>query len=55
MAGGIAHLYLHSWEIDQQSEWDKLRRVLREISTRPSVESVTNGKLFELWDGRKSG
>jgi peptidoglycan/xylan/chitin deacetylase (PgdA/CDA1 family) len=55
LTGGIAHLYLHSWEIDQQGEWEKLRRVLKEASTRSSVESVTNGKLFELWTGPESG
>ena len=26
--GGIAHLFLHSWEIDQHDDWDKLRRLL---------------------------
>jgi peptidoglycan-N-acetylglucosamine deacetylase len=48
--GGIAHLYLHSWEIEQQNMWEKLHRVLKQIVARDSVESVTNGKLFELWD-----
>jgi peptidoglycan/xylan/chitin deacetylase (PgdA/CDA1 family) len=52
VAGGIAHLFLHSWEIEQRNEWEKFRRVLRAVSARTSIESVTNGKLFELWHGR---
>ena len=47
--GGIAHLYLHSWEIDQRQEWDKLRRVLAAIAAQPTLERVSNGELFRLW------
>jgi peptidoglycan-N-acetylglucosamine deacetylase len=52
VTGGIAHLFLHSWEIDDRNEWEKLRRVLQEIAARPSLESVTNGELFQSWYGR---
>jgi peptidoglycan-N-acetylglucosamine deacetylase len=44
--GGIAHLYLHSWEIDAQKEWPKLDRVLRDASQRRDLIRVTNGELF---------
>jgi peptidoglycan/xylan/chitin deacetylase (PgdA/CDA1 family) len=44
--GGIAHLYLHSWEIDRQDSWEKLRRVLVGVSDRYPLVPVTNGELF---------
>jgi peptidoglycan/xylan/chitin deacetylase (PgdA/CDA1 family) len=46
--GGIAHLYFHSWEIDQQGQWEKLRRVLRNAASRAGFRRVTNGDLFRL-------
>ncbi|MGA8150813.1 MAG: polysaccharide deacetylase family protein [Terriglobales bacterium] len=46
--GGIAHLYLHSWEIEEFGEWTKLESVLQAISRR-SLTRVTNGSLFQLW------
>ena len=47
--GGVAHLYLHSWEIDQYSQWEKLESVLRAIPREPGLKRVTNGELFALW------
>jgi peptidoglycan/xylan/chitin deacetylase (PgdA/CDA1 family) len=47
--GGVAHLYLHSWEIEERQEWDKLRRVLAAIAAEPTLERVSNGDLFRLW------
>jgi peptidoglycan-N-acetylglucosamine deacetylase len=49
--GGIAHLYLHSWEIDEMRQWDRLGTIFGLISERTSFTSVTNGTLFELWKG----
>jgi exopolysaccharide biosynthesis WecB/TagA/CpsF family protein len=46
--GGIAHLYLHSWEIDKNSEWDELQAVFKAIS-QYSLTSVTNGDLSRGW------
>jgi len=46
--GGVAHLYLHSWEIQQRNEWDKLTRVLQDAGGRTQVVPITNGKLFSL-------
>jgi peptidoglycan-N-acetylglucosamine deacetylase len=46
--GGIAHLYLHSWEIEESGEWEKLEAVLNSISDR-NLKPVTNGELFRLW------
>ncbi len=42
--GGVAHLYLHSWEIQQKNEWDKLARVFRDAAR----VTITNGELFSL-------
>jgi hypothetical protein len=47
--GGIAHLYLHSWEIDELKQWDRLEETFAAISLRRGFSKVTNGKLFELW------
>jgi peptidoglycan-N-acetylglucosamine deacetylase len=49
--GGIAHLYLHSWEIDQLGQWAELEAVLAETS-RSDFAKVTNGALFKLWTTR---
>jgi peptidoglycan-N-acetylglucosamine deacetylase len=49
--GGIAHLYFHSWEIEEAQEWKKLEKMLRAIRERTGVKKVANGELFALWDG----
>ena len=50
--GGIAHLYLHSWEIDELGQWDRLEAVFAAISQRDCFERSTNGALFQRWSGR---
>jgi peptidoglycan/xylan/chitin deacetylase (PgdA/CDA1 family) len=50
--GGIAHLYMHSWEIDQMSQWAALEAVFQEIARRQEFISTTNGELFDLWQQR---
>jgi peptidoglycan/xylan/chitin deacetylase (PgdA/CDA1 family) len=47
--GGIAHLYMHSWETDSLGEWDKLERVLANAASRKRLHSVSNGTLFSMW------
>jgi peptidoglycan/xylan/chitin deacetylase (PgdA/CDA1 family) len=47
--GGIAHLYLHSWEIDELKQWDRLEATFAAISERRGFAKVTNGDLFEFW------
>jgi hypothetical protein len=47
--GGIAHLYLHSWEIEEQGQWQRLTGLLREVAQRKDFVPVTNSELFELW------
>lgn len=47
--GGIAHLYMHSWEIDQMGQWNMLEAILQEISRKPELLTATNGELFDMW------
>jgi peptidoglycan/xylan/chitin deacetylase (PgdA/CDA1 family) len=44
-SGGIFHLWGHSWEIEQNSDWERLERVLSYIANRPDVKYVDNGEL----------
>lgn len=53
--GGIAHLYLHSWEIDESQHWVKLEHVFESISARTTLTRITNGALFSLWEARHNG
>lgn len=46
--GGIAHLYLHSWEIDQCNEWEKLEVLFSYLSGKKDLNRVTNGELFVI-------
>jgi peptidoglycan/xylan/chitin deacetylase (PgdA/CDA1 family) len=46
---GIAHLYLHSWEIDELGQWERLEAVFAAISRHSGFSKLTNGALFELW------
>ncbi|SRR5579862_7879970 len=47
--GGVAHLTMHSWEIDDNGDWDKFEDMLRMISQRPQLKRVTNGELYAEW------
>lgn len=47
--GGVAHMSLHSWEIDAHSEWQKLEMVLKVVAERKMLTSLSNGALFRLW------
>lgn len=51
--GGIAHLYMHSWEIDELGQWGVLESVFQSIANQPSLIRVTNGDLFGLWSAQK--
>lgn len=46
--GGMAHLYFHSWEIDQNGEWDELENVFKAVA-QYSLTPVTNGYLYRRW------
>lgn len=44
-AGGIYHLWGHSWEIDEHDDWRQLDKALGYLSGRPGVTYLTNGQL----------
>jgi peptidoglycan-N-acetylglucosamine deacetylase len=46
--GGVAHLYLHSWEIDEQQDWHRLEAAFEAVSEMKSLRKVTNGEIFSL-------
>jgi peptidoglycan/xylan/chitin deacetylase (PgdA/CDA1 family) len=43
--GGIYHIWGHSWEIDENDDWERLEDVFRYVSANPKVSYVTNGEL----------
>jgi peptidoglycan/xylan/chitin deacetylase (PgdA/CDA1 family) len=45
-AGGVFHLWGHSWEINSLRQWDRLTRVLDHIGNRPGVRYLANGELL---------
>ena len=47
--GGVAHLYFHSWEIEEQNQWSKLETLLEGVSRRKTLVRITNGDLFARW------
>jgi peptidoglycan-N-acetylglucosamine deacetylase len=44
--GGVFHLWGHSWEIEANDDWPRLRTLLRYIADQ-DVTFVTNGELIE--------
>jgi peptidoglycan/xylan/chitin deacetylase (PgdA/CDA1 family) len=46
--GGIFHLWGHSWEIEQNKDWDRLERVLSYIGNRSDVKYLDNGELAAI-------
>jgi peptidoglycan/xylan/chitin deacetylase (PgdA/CDA1 family) len=46
--GGVFHLWGHSWELEESSQWQRLEEVLRLMSeVCPPEQAVTNGQLCE--------
>jgi peptidoglycan/xylan/chitin deacetylase (PgdA/CDA1 family) len=46
--GGVWHLWGHSWEIEQNDEWEKLEDVLRYVSGKENVYYLENGQVIKL-------
>ncbi len=47
--GGIFHLWGHSWEVEEQGDWDRLERVLAYLARRTyEYQRKTNGELLNL-------
>lgn len=51
-AGGVFHLWGHSWEIDANDDWYRLRSILKEISNHDAV-FLTNGELADELQRKK--
>ncbi|HTW57376.1 MAG TPA: polysaccharide deacetylase family protein [Terriglobales bacterium] len=51
--GGMAHLYFHSWEIEQNGEWDKLEGLFKVIAQYSDLKPVTNSFLYRRWHERR--
>lgn len=47
--GGVAHMSLHSWEVEGNEEWQKLDSALKLIAERKLLVPLSNGALFRLW------
>ena len=46
--GGIWHLWGHSWEVDENRDWEKLRQVFQMIeSLPPQVSKLSNTELLQ--------
>jgi peptidoglycan/xylan/chitin deacetylase (PgdA/CDA1 family) len=48
-SGAVFHLWGHSWEIEEQSQWKNLEALLKTMSSyRVRSQSITNGELCGL-------
>jgi peptidoglycan-N-acetylglucosamine deacetylase len=48
--GGIWHLWGHSWEVDENRDWEKLRQVFQMIaSLPPQVSKLNNTELLQMY------
>lgn len=46
--GGCLHLWGHSWEIDNNRQWEKLERIFSRISQLPGFSYVENRQLAKM-------
>ena len=51
--GGVWHLWGHSWQIEENNDWDTLDRVLKYVSNREGVLYATNGETIDAVRGGK--
>ena len=47
-SGGVAHLYFHSWEIEEHGQWQTLDSLLAQLAQRPEFKRITNGELYTI-------
>jgi len=47
-AGGVLHIWGHSWEVEQRGLWTELENMLKRISDCGSLLSVTNSQVLEV-------
>ena len=46
--GGIWHLWGHSWEIEENGDWEKLEKVLKYVSNKKNVYYLENREIIKL-------
>jgi len=46
--GGIWHLWGHSWEIEENGDWEKLEKVLEYVSNKKNVNYLENREIIKL-------
>ncbi len=46
--GGVFHIWGHSWEIENNSDWERLEKVFKHISNRNNVSYITNSEI--VWN-----
>jgi hypothetical protein len=52
--GGVWHLWGHSWQIDSNNDWGRLKEVLCQISIlRREALKVDNSQLLRIRDGNR--
>lgn len=49
--GGVIHIWGHSWEVEQNGDWQRLSNLLDEVAARDAVTMVTNAELGERATG----
>jgi peptidoglycan-N-acetylglucosamine deacetylase len=54
--GGVFHLWGHSWEIEQENQWDRLEEIFRFIDQYFDVErKMTNAEVCDVAAARRAG
>jgi hypothetical protein len=43
--GGVIHIWGHSWEVEENDDWQRLSCLLSELAARDHVTMVTNAQL----------
>jgi hypothetical protein len=52
--GGIWHLWGHSWEVDENNDWERLERVFRRVSALSNrVIRMDNSQLLKMHTEKK--
>jgi len=51
--GGVFHIWGHSWELEEQSQWDRLADVLKLLDQCVNeCQTLTNGEICAAVSGR---
>ena len=51
--GGVWHLYGHSWEVEENDDWERLKSLFIEINElAQGARKVNNSQLMEICAGK---